>query len=145
MAIPKWADELATQVCKDYGATKPPINWRKSRAYRKVSESFTTSWGERIVPHRSARKFSSGVTYPTRIGITAGTDRKDQKLVLLHELAHWLTPKEHHSVVFWEKAFELYRRYKVPMRYAQQREYRYRKTARIGYKNSRSKTTALTN
>jgi hypothetical protein len=43
----------------------------------------------------------------------------NHRIVLLHELAHWLLPIDvHHSDEFWDKAWELFRRYKVPIRLA---------------------------
>ena len=49
----------------------------------------------------------------------AGSDPLDQRLTLLHELAHWLTPAPrrprapHHGLVFYRVAFELYARYGI--------------------------------
>lgn len=84
--------------------------------------------------HRGSAYLSSGRTWPGRkfcrrgrIHVTAGSNTRDQRLVLLHELAHWLLPPgEHHSERFWTLAFLLYRRYGVPLRYAEQRERDYR-------------------
>jgi hypothetical protein len=43
--------------------------------------------------------------------------------VLCHELAHWLgRPGEGHSLAFWRRAWQLFRRYRVPMYYALARE-----------------------
>jgi len=86
------------------------------------------------------RRGSSGYAAPTanRVHVTAGTDRTDQKLVLLHELAHWLCDVgEHHGARFWDKAWQLYRRYRVPIRYARKREGNYRKGAALAYARSR--------
>ena len=52
----------------------------------------------------------------------AGSDPLDQRLTLLHELAHWLTPparrrrgrSEHHGRAFYRAAFGLYERHGVP-------------------------------
>ena len=58
---------------------------------------------------------SSGCTYTGSarhrgIALTLGTDHACARIVLLHELAHWLTPEDRgHGVVFWETAFRLYR------------------------------------
>lgn len=53
----------------------------------------------------------------------AGRDPVDQRLVLCHEIAHWLgAPKEGHSPAFWRRAWRLYRRYRVPIYYALARE-----------------------
>ncbi|HEX6127829.1 MAG TPA: hypothetical protein VF071_02285, partial [Candidatus Limnocylindria bacterium] len=57
--------------------------------------------------------------------VTAGTDPADQRLTLLHELAHWLVPApartrrgrartSHHGAAFYAAAFELYRRHGIP-------------------------------
>ncbi|HTI29268.1 MAG TPA: hypothetical protein VL687_02785 [Methylomirabilota bacterium] len=56
------------------------------------------------------------------VSVTAGTDPVDQRLTLLHELAHWLGPVprrrrgrvQHHDARFYEIAFDLYRRYEIP-------------------------------
>lgn len=139
--MPKWASGLVAEVCIDYHRPDPPaVTWRR---FGKRYAGFT-----RIVPggaygarqpifarpeHSSGHAKHSG----DAIVVTAGTSRVDQKLVLLHELAHWLVgPKEWHSSAFWDRAFELYRRYGVPMRYAKQREEHYRKEAGKAYKRN---------
>lgn len=55
------------------------------------------------------------------IAVRAGDDPLDQRLTLLHELAHWLTPPppgrrrgaSHHGLVFYRTAFDLYRRHGI--------------------------------
>ena len=116
MRVPLWAQDLAIRVAVDEGRDDlPDLRWRRSRGHT----------------------FSSGKAfYATgRVVITAGTDRRDQKLVVLHELAHWLL-KEGHTSRFWDKAWEFYRRYKVPILYAKQREGIYRKGALVAYRRS---------
>ena len=77
------------------------------------------------------------MTPPIRISVTAGTKKREQKFILLHELSHWLTPKgEHHSVVFYDKAFELYSRYRIPMKWACMREKDYKKKSVLSYKKN---------
>jgi hypothetical protein len=57
------------------------------------------------------------------VSVAAGRDPVDQRLVLLHELAHWLgRPDEGHSLNFWLRAWRLFRRYRVPVHYALARE-----------------------
>ena len=152
-APPKWAQDLVLRVALDEGRDDlPKLTWHRSRSRVDLSW-YPASYAERRHPdlmtgerrtapsgnpqvrvrftrqpheHSSGRAWQSG-----RIHVTAGTDRKDQKLVLLHELAHWLTPKDHHSPRFWDKAWELYRRYRVPLRYARIREGNYRKGALV--------------
>lgn len=87
---PAWATRLATKVAKEHASRRPPtIEWRQSRV----------------------KHYTSGRAWPgrDRIVITAGIDRRDQKLVLLHEMAHWLAgPNEDHGPEFWDLAYMLY-------------------------------------
>jgi hypothetical protein len=128
MPVPQWAQGLIIQVAIDEGReTLPHVIWWRRRG--------GSPW---------TRKFSSGRGGPPVAGnmtgsihITAGSDRKDQKLVLLHELAHWLMPpQEHHGARFWDKAWQLYRRYGVPIRYAKAREAQYRKGSVTAYRRA---------
>jgi hypothetical protein len=139
MTIPKWADETINQICSEYQITRPDVNWRRS--HRKNGEIIITQSGERIQSFRPKNMQSSGVMHTSRatglkrIAITAGQDRRDQKLVLLHEMAHVLAPeKEHHGEEFWKIAWKLYRQFKVPINYAKSREYEYRKLSKVVYK-----------
>lgn len=98
---PAWAHELVRGVCAGAGVPPPLLRWR-----------------------RAARSASSGVARVTAgtISVTAGTDQLDQRLTLLHELAHWLGPGPrrrrgrvaHHDAAFFRVAFELYRRHGIP-------------------------------
>jgi hypothetical protein len=98
---PAWASEIVYGECAAAGAAEPMIRWRHAR-----------------------RSASSGVTRRSAgsISVTAGTDQLDQRLTLLHELAHWLGPVPrrrrgrilHHDARFYAIAFDLYRRHGVP-------------------------------
>ncbi len=106
MNIPKWAQELTINTIihlqsKGYKSELPELKWRHGK-------------------HRS----SSGICCQhDHITITAGHDRKDSKLVLLHELAHWVLPdNEHHGDNFWRLAFDLYKFNGLPVRYCINRE-----------------------
>lgn len=98
---PPWAAEMVREVCAAAGVTAPVMRWRNAR-----------------------RPGSSGVTRRSAgsVSVTAGTDPVDQRLTLLHELAHWLGPVsrrrrgrvQHHDARFYEMAFDLYRRYHIP-------------------------------
>lgn len=54
------------------------------------------------------------------VAVRAGSEELDQRLTLLHELAHWLTPMArrgrgaHHGRAFYARAFELYARHGIP-------------------------------
>ena len=97
MTTPAWATDLVAAVCADAGLAEPRLHWRR-----------------RIDEH------STGVTrrHDGMISVRAGSDELDQRLTLLHELAHWLSPAPrrgrraaHHGRTFYEVAFELYRRH----------------------------------
>ena len=98
---PAWARSLVLTVCAEADAPLPHLIWR----------------------HRD-RPTSSGVTRQSTgvISVVAGRDAVDQRLTLLHELAHWLAPAarrgrrrtRHHDAAFYTTAFALYRRHGVP-------------------------------
>jgi hypothetical protein len=98
---PPWATELVREVCAAAGTPEPTVRWRRAR-----------------------RSASSGLTRRSlgSISVTAGADELDQRLTLLHELAHWLGPVPrrrrgrvlHHDARFYGVAFDLYRRHGIP-------------------------------
>lgn len=106
---PVWAQQLITRVV-DHANLKdsPTVLWRTT----------DTSY------------CSSGVCYLNigTIKIIAGREKDDQKLVLLHELSHWLV-NDTHTEEFWLKAWELYRQHHVNIDYALNRECYYMKKA----------------
>jgi hypothetical protein len=101
MRPPAWALELVASVCEHAGAAMPRLTWR-----------------ERDDEH------STGVTrrHDGTIAVRAGRDPLDQRLTLLHELAHWLSPRPrrrggrslHHGRQFYAIAFALYRQHGIP-------------------------------
>lgn len=97
MTPPGWATELVACVCADAGVRDPRLAWR-----------------------RRSGELSTGVTrrHEGVVVVRAGSDALDQRLTLLHELAHWLSPAPrrgrramHHGRDFYAVAFGLYRRY----------------------------------
>jgi hypothetical protein len=102
---PAWARALVLAVCAEADAPTPRLTWR----------------------HHD-RPMSSGVTrrHSASISVVAGSDPMDQRLTLLHELAHWLAPVAHrrggrvahHNAAFYDVAFGLYRRHGVPDAFA---------------------------
>lgn len=97
MTPPDWADALVAQVCAAAGVPAPRLTWR-----------------------RRAGAHSTGVArrQAGTISVRAGEDPLDQRLTLLHELAHWLSPAparrrgsrvRHHDRAFYRIAFALYR------------------------------------
>jgi hypothetical protein len=108
-ATPAWARSLVAEVCPEADAPAPArLRWS-----------------------RRERDSSSGVTrrHDGSISVVAGTDTLDQRLTLLHELAHWLTPMHrlrgrhvHHDRRFYRLAFALYLRYGLTAGEALRRE-----------------------
>lgn len=100
MSAPAWATELVALVCADADVAPPRLAWR-----------------------RRAHEHSTGVARRDGgiIAVRAGTDPIDQRLTLLHELAHWLAPRgrrrgrraEHHGRAFYAVAFALYERHGI--------------------------------
>mgnify|MGYP001589009242 CR=1 FL=1 len=91
-----------------------------------------------LVWRHTKREVSSGVYSPRtkQIRIMAGSDRKDAKLVLLHEIAHFITPRKgsiFHTGIFWDITWDLYRWAKLPIRYCLKREGHYKKGATLAY------------
>jgi hypothetical protein len=126
MPTPQWAVELTNQVCKDYKRALPQkFQWYQSKT---SSNSSGRTW---------ARQRVWGRWIPSKVHVTAGTDLQDQKLVLLHELAHHICNKRHkreaHSIRFWRLAFELYERYGIDMQYAYEREKDYKQKAQWAF------------
>lgn len=103
---PGWARALVAEVCREAGVVPPRLAWRT----------------------RPGRPTSSGVTRREAgsVSVTAGDDPADQRLTLLHELAHWLAPApsrgrrgsrartSHHDAAFYATAFTLYERHGIP-------------------------------
>jgi hypothetical protein len=100
MTAPAWAEHLMALVCAEAGVTPPRLSWRNR-----------------------AGEHSTGLTRRSEgtVAVRAGSDPLDQRLTLLHELAHWLAPASrrdrgrsvHHGRPFYAVAFGLYRRHGV--------------------------------
>ncbi len=112
MNPPKWAQELALNALiylesKGLEAETPVINWRHGNRESSSGTCFHVCQGQPS-PH---------------IAITAGTDKRDAKLVLLHELTHWVMPLgECHGDNFWQTAFDLFQWARLPQRVCLSRE-----------------------
>jgi hypothetical protein len=119
--IPAWAEKLTVDA-GDYLISKGyefnhtvTYNWRKGKSIN-----------------------TSGTCWPDHIAITQGKNRTDAKMVLLHELAHWVNPGQHHNEKFWLTAWDLYRHFKIPIRHCLKREKNYRKGALKAYHKSKT-------
>lgn len=131
---PSWAQDLVinTLIAFKPDAEIPKLKWRKC-----TRESTSGKCGEYLT-------------------INAGHRHRDAKLVLLHELAHWLLPRvrktygrgewakelvvpQGHTPEFWDLAWTLYKWAGLPVSYCKSREYGYKVGARKGYLRSRNK------
>lgn len=110
---PEWAEELRREVAALLGAEPRLLFWRE-------------------LPDE---RYSSGFTQLHIAYVRAGTEERDQKLVVLHELAHAHGPvREGHSRAYWERAFTLYQHFGLA-EYAVSREWHYMATAvRVAHK-----------
>ena len=117
MLPPKWAQNLMLEALiylesKGFKVSIPELKWRHG--------------------------FNSGSYCPqsNRIVVSAGK-RQGAKLTLLHEIAHSVTPGSHHNDCFWDITWDLYKYFKLPIRYCLKREGNYREGAIKAYKRSK--------
>lgn len=134
---PEWATELFTRVCKDYNRGLPSeFIWRNRNS--KYSSGATNShWRTLLLRTKTGKQRK--VKFYGYVRVCSGTYEQDQRLVLLHELAHHIVGRsikgrrEGHSMRFWKLAFELYDNYGVDMDYAIDREKGYKVKASQAY------------
>lgn len=136
---PVWATKLIDRVEKDFG--RPVVTtlvWRKSRPRRRTYTGIRSVDGRPEIYQRTVvmpvSTSSSGRAYPGlgRLVVTAGKDTVDQRVVLLHELAHLMVGPGHaHDDVFWLQAMKNLKKYlpKAHHPYAVTRETAYRQGA----------------
>jgi hypothetical protein len=104
---PKWALELASRASRVLSCAPPvEISWRETR-YTRSSGCY---WKER-----------------KRIHVSAGTDRRDQRYVVLHEVAHHMLSQNgkdtgrSHGPDFWSACLILCRKFRVPAHHLRRR------------------------
>lgn len=118
---PKWAVDLVDRAAAYLGASRRPVViWHSSRD---PVPAYLDSPRKRSLP-------IAGVRYPVAdlsgaythifppfaaesgdIEVWPGRARRDQRLVLLHEIAHWYVPGHRHDARFWTAAWSLYRKF----------------------------------
>ena len=118
MSAPRWAQDLVLDVAIAEGRDDVPgLTWRKSM--------YPKSYGGQWHVRGGYISVSIGARLPHQMA----------RIVILHELAHWLTPDDQfHSAAFWDTAWRLFRTYRVPPRMALANEGNYRVGARAAYK-----------
>ena len=113
---PRWAQELSDKVLAYWNAS-PELRARvlPSNDYFNIHYPMD----EPIISWKKAPHNASGVAYARRgviIRVHPSASPVRVKLVLLHELAHFLLPVgEHHSDRFWVLAWNLYRKFGLPI------------------------------
>lgn len=121
---PAWAVALRDEVSIAEGIAPPELTWRK-RSDGAISGRYAT--GE----HRII------------LSVGKGQDRVSQRTYLLHELAHAIAPNdEHHGSLFYDIAWRLFLRYKLPIRRTLLDEGRYKAEAIAGARRAGVKVGA---
>jgi hypothetical protein len=121
MARARGLIELAEEVCAAEGIQPPTITWRRFRNHGR-RDTMGAAW-------------VSGGT--RQLSLWTGWDEIERRITLLHELTHVIVGTRHnHDDMFWDKAFELYARYRLTER-ALLSEEPYRVGARRAYERRR--------
>ena len=101
--VPAWVTRIVVDVCDLRYRSYPRIVWRNSKAFGKRGRVSGHCW--------------CGVN--SRIVLTAGVDttRVEQKLIVLHELAHWIDQNLSGHGDGWARIYvDLLRQYNMPLR-----------------------------
>ena len=114
---PKWAQKIIEEVWSTQTGRYPTVNWRRGGGKPSVVDG-TEYWSQNAFYTSGHCKY-----WTNEIAITAGkkAPRWEQKMVLLHELAHAISPGGHDDR-FWRTAWTLYRRFNLPIQKCQKRE-----------------------
>ncbi len=103
---PKWAQTIVDEVWANQPGRYPEITWNigNRRSDGRVYTSGHCDYYNRII-----------------VNVVGDSPRWEQKMVLLHELAHAITHCCGHNDRFWKVAWTLYRIYNLPVRNCQKR------------------------
>ena len=116
-------------------ARVPELHWRRAgwRDWTWVCHNVLGTGRPFYSSGRTYFSLPKGSKMVERFVVTAGTNRDDQHITLLHEVAHGLTPGHHHDATFWHTAWDLYLTYApgVPVRRVLAREGAYRREALV--------------
>jgi hypothetical protein len=115
---PAWAMKIVREQARHHRRKLPDITWQFTRKTHGTAGSCQIE--------------------ENKLFIRQGRSYQNAKLTWLHELAHWLTG-DNHSHTFWLKAWELYRRYRIPIGYALREEAHYRQGALAAYWEGRDR------
>jgi len=112
---PIWVQELVERVCSDMRLRRRPIIVWKSR--KKIPKSLSNTKPPEELLHIGTYSYlrkdgGAGQVMSDwkTVEIYHGKLYVDQKLTVLHELAHWIV-KDSHTKAFWDMAWILYTTY----------------------------------
>src|SRR5574341_510517 len=120
MEPPRWAWNLVQKLCAEHRVGLPTVLWSQRRRR-------TLGWYCHIYA-------------PFEVSIVEGRDRIDARLTLVHEMGHYIRLQKNaadggeHDEAFYAFLWQLYRRHRVPIRYALKIEGRYRKDSVKAYR-----------
>lgn len=125
--VPAWANRLIERACaSEHEPGLPVVEWGTARgSSRRVwlpgpGVSFVVDSAQ--LSHGETRQEPGDES----IKVWAGPDECDARVVLLHELAHWITG-DLHTPRFWDCAWRLFKRYmRNDLDYVLAREAEYR-------------------
>ncbi len=125
--VPAWARRLIERACaSEQTEGLPVVEWGTVRAdsrpvrLRGGNASYAIDYAH--LSHGETRQEPGEES----IKVWAGADERDARVVLLHELAHWITG-DLHTPRFWDCAWRLFKRYmRNDLDYVLAREAEYR-------------------
>lgn len=134
--VPAWAEQIIVKVAREHHRRVPDVTWRTYKVHVRTAGSTITE-DKKITLTSLLRQRTKIIVPGVHCSRVARRERADAKRVLCHELAHWLSG-EGHTRAFWLVAFELYRRFRIPLSAALRSECEYKQGALAGYWAGRS-------
>ncbi len=110
LRIPAKVERLVRQIAYDHGRPPPRIEYV-------VGSGGGWARGSSVVHFAVARRDGKRIRHP---------DWKEMKSLLVHEMAHILSPNHHHSATMWATYWRLVKQYRVDRRTALERTASYK-------------------
>lgn len=128
MVQPSWADSIIVEVSREYKKKIPRVKWIQRN--RPSTSGYTTN-RSRTVKYRGLR-WTIRNKKDRDIVMCLGTKEAEHKQVLLHELAHWVTPRQKgHTKKFWLVLKDLLVKYNCLTDEYVKREIEYKSKAKL--------------
>src|SRR3990167_8150803 len=102
MDTPKWAEDIFKEVALQHGKyrKRPRLVFKQGR-----NGSWHGNW--------NSLYWQITMYAPYKLKKTDQFTWDADKELLLHEIAHWLTPRQHHNKKFYRKLFRLCQKYNL--------------------------------